>query len=197
MGAARIGSLDLGCARSLPTRLVPQALFAVAAGYFVWDIYVCVSEGWGLAYIAHGVACGFVFLGGLHPFLMHMGCICLLYEASTVFMHLRRFAIDMRWARARPGIVAQLSQAFGAVFFVVRILIGMPASAVWWVKMLAHLEEGTAHSVPVFVAYLACNTLLCGLNLYWFGLVVRQGLKARAAPGKADDALSQVDEKSA
>ena len=169
----------------------------MCVGYFVWDIYVCIAEGWGAAYIVHGVTCGFVFLGGLHPFLGHMGCVCTLFEASTVFMHLRRFAIDLRWTKLRPGIVVELSQAFALVFFVVRIAIGMPASAMWWVTMVGNMQSGVAHSVPVYMAYLASNVVMNGLNAYWFFLIIQQGLKARNAKGKMEDAAAAVDEKQA
>lgn len=94
-------------------------------------------ENWGAAFLLHAVACLFVFVGGLRPFLHHMGTvrplraaqartgrrvitrgarafagcaprsatprgrvlaptqICLLYELSTPFMHLRRILIDV------------------------------------------------------------------------------------------------------
>lgn len=181
-----------------------QVLFSVAVGFFAWDLYVCIAEAWGPLFMLHAVACGFVFMGGLRPFLLHMGCICLLFEASTVFLHLRRIAIDLQWSRTFPSIVSHLSLAFALVFFVVRILVGLSASALWWVGMLSRLSDGTAHSVLIYWIYLACNALLCGLNIYWFWGIIQQARKAGKAkfgsPGAAgtaaaEAALAAIDDK--
>jgi hypothetical protein len=177
-----------------------QVLFSVAVGFFAWDLYVCIAENWGPLYIVHAIACGFVFLGGIHPFLMHMGSVCLLFEASTVFLHLRRMAIDLKWSKYSPSIVSDLSMAFGLVFFVTRIVVGLTASYFWWFGMLSRIGDGTAHSIPIYCTYLACNALLCALNVYWFVGIVGQGL--RAAKAKADgnatseEAAAAADEKS-
>jgi hypothetical protein len=165
-----------------------QALFAAAAGYFLWDVVVCLVEGWGGAFLAHAVSCLFVFGGGLRPFLHWMGCVCLLFEWSSPFMHSMRIMQSLGLDQGTPFTL--VGAAFTATFFVARIAVGLPASALWWGDMLALIHSGRAHSDALAAGFLACNALLCGLNVYWFWLILGHTCKKCRAPkgarGKQD-----------
>jgi hypothetical protein len=170
-----------------------QFTFAVAVGFFLWDIYVCVAYNWGWMFIVHGVLGCFVYLAGLRPFLHHIGMVSLLYETSTIFMHLRRFAIAYDWNRMVPGVIDQLSWAFAFAFFVARILIGLTSSVLWWIQMYDYVLVGRAHSVLVYSLYVASNLVFCGLNINWFRQIVQTACRSRGSK----TALSEANEKEA
>ena len=140
---------------------------------------VCVSEDWGVFFVIHGLTSFLVFLGGLRPFLHHMGTLCLLYELSTPFMHWRRALIE---TTPKATQLIQLSTyVFGATFFVCRIVIGYSTSLWWWFRMLGLWSDGTAHSYTIFAIYLFSNIFLSGLNGFWFSQMVAVALGSRTA----------------
>ena len=73
----------------------------------------------------------------LYPFLPRMGCICLLFEASTPPLCMR--TILKIFGRGKTRLFDQASLWFGVLFFIARILIGVPASALWWNDMLIYI----------------------------------------------------------
>lgn len=153
---------------------VTRHLTALAASFFVWDLVVCALDGESVAYFFHGAACLFVFLAGLRPFQQYMCLVVLLFESSTPFLHLRKFLIQTQ--RGDGLAYTVVSVLFALFFFVSRIAVGLPASYAWWKRMLALLASGDAHNEVVVYLYLACNLLLCGLNLWWMLQIVRLAL---------------------
>jgi len=119
-------------------------------------------------YLAHGIAVLSVYTAALFPVFLHMACICLLFEASTPFLHVRKMMLTFGWAKSRAAIFNTASLAFVGVFFLSRIVVGLWASGVWWVNMLERLQTGNHHSVTIMLLFLAANFLLCGLNVMWF-----------------------------
>ncbi len=177
----------------------------VASGFFLWDLYSCLTSAWGGFFTAHAAVSLFVFAASLRPFLHHIGCVFLMYEASTVFMHLRHFAMELNWSATIPGVYDALSIAFATMFFIARILIGLPISVYWWWHMIAYIMRGEAHSVPVYVGYLFANAVITGLNIIWFSKIVSlvsraigRAMKGTKTAGSllSPDALG-VDEKTA
>lgn len=152
--------------------LVHTWVVGAAVGFFTWDVFMCLTEGWGAAFLMHGVAVLSVYLAGLYGFVPFMACVCVLYEASTPFLHARKVMITLGWAKTHPVVFGHLTTAFGLVFFLARIVVGLATSISWWTDMLTHLEDGTYHSFPVFIMYLVCNVLLSGLNIWWFSQMV-------------------------
>lgn len=70
-----------------------QFYFALSTGYFLWDLIVSLWQGWGIGFVAHAVACLFVYSMSLHPFLHYHGMFFLMYEASTPFLHMRWYLL--------------------------------------------------------------------------------------------------------
>ncbi|KAA0167092.1 hypothetical protein FNF27_06284 [Cafeteria roenbergensis] len=182
-----------------------ESLMHVASGFFLWDLYSCLTSAWGGFFTAHAAVSLFVFAASLRPFLHHIGCVFLMYEASTVFMHLRHFAMELNWSATIPGVYDALSIAFATMFFIARILIGLPISVYWWWHMIAYIMRGEAHSVPVYVGYLFANAVITGLNIMWFSKIVSlvsraigRAMKGTKTAGSllSPDALG-VDEKTA
>ena len=166
--------------------LVLHWLVAPAVGFFTWDVITCTLEGWGLAYFVHGVAVLAVYTAGLYGFLPYMACVCLLYEASTPFLHLRKVMLSFGYAKSHPDAFTAVTLVFALAFFLSRIVVGLSTSAFWWADMLTHLADGTYHSLPVYIMFLACNAVLSGLNIWWFSTMVGVAFKGKEAMEKAD-----------
>ena len=160
-----------------------QLVFTFSCAFFVWDVIVCVRDRWGAGFLAHAVACVFCYAAGMQPFLHHIGCFFLCYEASTPLLHLRWFLRATR--RRHSQCYARASVAFGFVFGLVRIAFGLPISIAWWGRMVPLLrsDAGQArlahHGIsPTIVAlYLVCNIVLNLLNLGWFAKTIQGAMK--------------------
>jgi len=149
-----------------------QFSMAVSCGYFIWDLIVSVRYSFGAGFIAHAIACFFVYANSLPGFLHYHGLFFLLFEASSPFLHVRWYLYLTGRDNSVMYTVAQTT--FGLAFLVVRLLIGWPVSFYWWGDMLGLLSEGVGPWwTPVIIGYLTCNIVLNLLNGYWFFLIVK------------------------
>ena len=149
-------------------------LGAVAAGYFLWDVAVCIynSDIYEAAFLAHAVACFFVYLFSLRPFLTRYAPVFLLFEASTV-------PLNIHWFLDRVGLEKSTLKFVNAVllmivFFIARICFGLYSSYSFFNDVFVR----EWHRVPVLIAvyYGLANILLNGLNIVWFRKMVRMAI---------------------
>ncbi|KAL6715335.1 hypothetical protein ACLMJK_007601 [Lecanora helva] len=182
-----------------------------AAGYFLWDLGICVRNvgvfGWGL--LAHAVAALMVFCLGFRPFVNFYGPTFILYELSSPFLNFHWFFDKLHMTGSRPqwynGILLLSS------FFCCRLLWGTYQSVrvyqdVWAAmhrdrslptyKSQQRVFEPSAESdevmryageyvVPMWLAvvYLGSNIVLNTLNFYWFGKMI-ETIKKRFTEAK-------------
>ncbi|MCJ1466760.1 hypothetical protein MMC07_005380 [Pseudocyphellaria aurata] len=175
-----------------------------AAGYFLWDLLVCLRWvdvfGWGM--LAHAVAALVVFSLGFRPFVNFYGPTFILYELSSPFLNMHWFfdKVHMTGSRAQwyNGILLLAS------FFSCRLVWGTYQSIrvyqdVWaglhhagfptskrledepGADVMRFAKEG---SVPVWLActYLGSNVVLNTLNFYWFGKMIETVKKRFRTP---------------
>jgi len=162
---------------------IAQKAFTVTIGFMVWHVAIelVLMEKVDPAMLAHGVLCALVFLLGLHPFLHHMGTLMLAFEFSTLFLNTRHMLLS---CDITEHPLLSLSEVlFTLAFIVVRIVIGLPVSFVWWGDMIHLLSSGTYHSLGACLIFLAANTVLNGLNLYWAYLIVGKMVR-KFGPGR-------------
>jgi hypothetical protein len=148
--------------------------------YFAWDCAICLLDGFGAAFIFHGVACLLVFTVALTPFMHYMAYVALLFEASTPLLHARRMLI---MAGATEGRLYSATQAaFAAVFFAVRIAFGWVSCAVWFARMAREIAPGgVAHpQAPLMLLY----AVLCGGLSLLNGVWMREMLVVAFGGGK-------------
>lgn len=174
---------------------VCQALCAVSTGFFVWDVYVtatCYRQpgkvDWAM--LTHGVLSFGCFLFGQYPFIHGTSAWVMGFELSTPFLNAFRSMYEVGMHETHAWLYARAKKGFFFSFFLARIVVGIPASALWWRDMLALLATGTAegrplHSAAIVYFYLAANGALNLLNVVWFRKIVAQALasgkKAKAA----------------
>lgn len=60
-------------------------LMAVALGYFIWDLVICMQHVklFGPGFLVHAICCINIYLWIFKPFLMYFGVRVLLWEASV------------------------------------------------------------------------------------------------------------------
>ncbi|KAL8734378.1 MAG: hypothetical protein Q9166_001576 [cf. Caloplaca sp. 2 TL-2023] len=77
---------------------------AFAAGYFLWDLQICIRYlgvfGWGL--LLHAVAALIVFSLGFRPFVNYYGPTFILYELSSPFLNFHWFFDKLQMTGSRP-----------------------------------------------------------------------------------------------
>lgn len=152
--------------------------------------------GDGPEFIAHHVVCIFVALGALHGTFLHLYGIFFfgISELSTALVS------ALACYDEKLGV-----PNLGDHFPLCKLLIGGSFSAAFvairacaWPYLAYHvvidcrtvLTEGTAHSVPVVYAFLACLLGLTALQFFWLAEIVRR------APGEIRVALQASAESS-
>ena len=79
-----------------PTKYV----FAVSMGYFLWDLFICFKEKWGIDWKIHAIFCVAMYgLSMCYHALYRWGTLVLFYELSTVFLHSYAFLywFEYKW----------------------------------------------------------------------------------------------------
>jgi len=159
-----------------------ELIFSLSTGYFLWDTLTCIFGGWGIGFIAHGIACTFVYASALYPFLHYWGLFFLLYELSTPFLHARWMALQFGMHKSSPRLFAVIQYTFVIAFVLVRLVAGSYSSYFWWCEMLSLLNGSYRaggigpiipnHSSLVVYTYLLANIILNGLNWFWFSQII-------------------------
>ena len=127
-----------------------------------------VADGFGPAFVFHGLACLATFLLALVPSMHSMTFMALSFEASTIPLHVRRMMI---MAGAGQGCAfTAVEVAFAGVFFLCRILLAWPQTHAWAVRAAAELAHpdpvGGLHPAVMVTFMFLCAGLTL-LNAYW------------------------------
>lgn len=156
----------------------------VACGFFVWDSWVSIVDGFGPAYVFHGLACSAVFFAALGPSMHSMCFMALGFEASTIPLHARRLMIMA--GRTDGPAFAAVQMAFAGVFFICRVALAWPPSYAWALRAMEELRAPSSSTPkPVVVMFM----ILCGglslLNAYWMAEIVGVALRSRSSKAAA------------
>lgn len=167
-----------------------RAAMAAAAGYFLFDLAVCLarfSEN-GPAFLLHAGACCACYWYTIATGRLHRaGAGFLMWELSTPFLYARWAARKMH---AGPRVARATDAAFVAAFFGCRVVFGPLASAAFYRDSQADLAARApgAPGLPagVVYAFYAAMATLNVLNLTWFARMVGILLRGSGArPAKA------------
>jgi hypothetical protein len=167
---------DETLARDTLSGYTPYAGFvcAMALGYFVWDSIMCLRyvSMFGIGFLMHGLAAGFVFLQGMRPYVMYYAPTFLMFEASTPFLNIHWFSSHLPEGTIPDWIQLINGLCLLVVFFGARIVWGLYQA---WLFANDVFRPGRLGIVPwwVPVLILASNMLLNSLNVYWFSKMIR------------------------
>lgn len=153
---------------------------ALAMGYFLWDLYICVRHYslYGFEFLAHALSSLYVFTLGLKPYCQAWIGKFLLFEASTPFVNNNWFIAQLSKSSSRTVVPDWFNVANGLLllgtFFSVRILWGFVAVSILLCQMWKE-----RHELPVVQSaiLLSLNLILNTLNLFWFRKMLRLAKK--------------------
>ncbi|KAI1180550.1 TLC domain-containing protein [Nemania sp. FL0916] len=169
---------------------------ALAAGYFLWDLFVTAANVnlFGLGMLAHAISALLVYSFGFRPFVNYYSSVFILWELSSPFL-------NVHWFCDKLGLTGSRIQLYNglvliATFFSCRLVWGtyqsfMVACDVWIglrqgqpsvltadvagiprpVRYADSMRFATAStSLPWWLAavYVGSNLTLNSLNFYWF-----------------------------
>ncbi|PON20053.1 hypothetical protein TGAM01_v211077 [Trichoderma gamsii] len=182
---------------------------ALAAGYFVWDLYVTSTnlDVFGLGTLAHAIAALLVYTLGFRPLVNYYGCVFILWELSTPFLNIHWFFDKVNMTGSKAQLYNGILLLF--TFFSARLIYGTFQSFYvfndMWAAVNAHptktfseslvMQYATSEStVPTWLAvsYLASNITLNTLNFYWFIMMIRAVLK-RFKPNEEHTSATEVE----
>ncbi|EJT41597.1 TDA4-like protein [Saccharomyces kudriavzevii IFO 1802] len=162
---------------------------SLSAGYFIWDLTMCMRHFklYGIEFTGHAVGSVYVMLLSLRPFCQPWIGRFLIYEASTPFVNINWFIMQCN-AKSKNCIPLWFNVVNGlllmTVFFVVRICWGTIASALLFKQMWNVRDELPKVSA---VAMMSLNIFMNWLNVLWFKKMLKIAKKlAKPAPAKLD-----------
>ncbi|GAB4814172.1 hypothetical protein N2152v2_001218 [Parachlorella kessleri] len=153
-----------------------QACVIVAAGYFLYDVFICLMrfDENGLAFLIHALGCCTVFTyAALHGILLYYGVAFLMWELSTPFVYVRWVLLKLGLANSRLFFMNNLVGFL--VFISCRNIYGPLTSWDFYKASSADLASprpGSFQPLTYYFFWVMC-ILLNGLNYYWAGEMIK------------------------
>ena len=159
----------------------------ISAGYFLYDFLIAVYD-FDLPYIAHGLFSAVIYAHAVYPFCAQIGVIYLIYEVSTIFVHIRWFLINTGRAKSLFFDVSQYG--FIVCFLLIRMGFGVFYSFLYFQPMLWQLFLAipvVPHSRIAVALFALSNLTLNGLNIMWTKMIIDTVRRAAKASKKGKD----------
>ncbi|KAL3230837.1 hypothetical protein RNJ44_01286 [Nakaseomyces bracarensis] len=165
---------------------------ALTCGYFIWDLGLCVRHYsiYGFEFLLHAVGAFAVMFCILTPFCQPWVGKYLLFEASTPFVNMNWYTIQLNHkhkSASGPVIPMWLNAINGllllTVFFSVRIVWG------WGCNLLLLRQVWRARSqMPIVVGgiVISLNITMSLLNVVWFSKMLKIAKKMLHQDKKQD-----------
>jgi len=161
-----------------------QYIFTISLGYFLWDLFICIKENWGIDWKIHAIFCVAMYgIAVCTHSLYRWGIFALFYEFSTIFLHFYIFLFYYGLETMANGVKI----IFGLSFFFCRIIVGSFVTKECIEAYLGFkpIEFGCIGD-GIFAFVIIVNLLFHVLNLYWFWLIVSAAIwgKTKKNPSK-------------
>ncbi|TCD63548.1 hypothetical protein EIP91_005294 [Steccherinum ochraceum] len=159
-------------------------LDAVAVGYFFWEFVDAVWNYTDFGFVLHGLICTILYTMTFRPFLGYYSPRFLLWELSTPFL-------NIHWLLDKLDLTGSIYQYVNGilllgVFFGVRLVYGIWMSSEFFVTLFnVRNEINTFYLVALAIG----NTVLNGLNIFWFYKMIatlRKRFEVDVAPKLTD-----------
>ncbi|KAK5628181.1 hypothetical protein RRF57_003896 [Xylaria bambusicola] len=194
----------------------PAMIQALAAGYFLWDLFVTAANVniFGLGMLAHAVSAVLVYSFGFRPFVNFYSTNFILWELSSPFL-------NIHWFFDKLGMTGSRAQLYNGLiligmFFSCRLVWGTYQSFLVYRDLYAGISQGpdflaakeagtvgfparyaesmqfvtTSTGVPLWLAtiYVGSNLTLNSLNFYWFFKMIEAVRKRFDPKAKEEEA---------
>lgn len=148
----------------------------IAIGYYIFDLLMCLvhyKESGGLFCLVHAFCCLGVYMNSIvlddgdKPFLHYLGVQCLMFNTSTIFLHLHWFIKYTNIGDERfRYMLTMINDFFGVITFVYyRMINGAWISYVMFSLFYNHYDKV---NIGQILFYSMSNILLTLLNYVWF-----------------------------
>jgi TLC domain len=191
---------------------------AMAAGYFIWDIMICVVNFkiLGPLDLLHGIVAASVAILGFRPFALYYGLNILLFELSTPF-------VNVHWGCDKVDLTGSPTQWYNGIvlivtFFSCRVVWGSYLTINFFIDIWRAVRAGREQLVmsygmvepggdvamqtspPHWMMGLFCtgNFILTSLNFFWFSKMieaVRKRFRPEAEKTKEKQKLEKVKDR--
>lgn len=149
---------------------------SVSIGYFLWDLYVCLKyyRLFGIGFLFHAVAALSVIGITLRPVCQAWVGRFLSFEASTPFVNINWYIIQVSRGSTKPVVPTWLNVLNGllliSVFFFVRLVWGFIAISILTYEMYQIWDQ-----IPLYISaiILGINISLDFLNIHWFSKMIK------------------------
>lgn len=147
----------------------------IAAGYFLYDLYICVTrfEENKLEFLIHAVGCLVAYSypvvsGNMQAF----GAYFLMWELSTPFLYLRWYCIKQGKGRSRMMTLA--NTLFALSFLGCRLIFGPMMTIKFWKASILEKTRADGMHPNVIFMYRCSSLVLNGLNYFWGSMILRK-----------------------
>lgn len=147
-------------------------LGTLASGYFTFDVTHAAYDYSGLAFLLHAVLCDAAFTIGLFsPFMHYYAAVFLMWEASTVFLNVGWFLLNVYDYPSSSLPMKVVNAVFALTFFLCRIVYGNYKS----MQLLSDIASlvSVYGWTPALTLYTLIDLGMTALNLYWFAKILR------------------------
>jgi len=168
----------------------------ISAGYFCYDLYICVFRWEGPAYLLHGATCSTLYsYCALSGFIHYFAALFLLWELSTPFVYIRWFLYNLNMAGSRLYVGNGLAMLLS--FFWARNVMGAFMLVNFFRTTEKELQSpksgGSVMGPPMIWTYrVACVALTC-LNAMWFVKMFKGALKVFTSKAPAKETAERVE----
>eukprot|EP01084_Bolivina_argentea_P171427 296994_1 len=155
-------------------------IFSISYGYFVWDVYISFTVEHPIDFKIHALFCTLVYsFATFTPYLHRPAVIVLLFEISTIFLHLSSIATSLK----KQGCAVISKLLFAITFFIFRIIIGSFVTYELWAIFVFESVDVDHKDVPAWFynTILLINLLFHCLNIYWFCYIVKTAVSSIAS----------------
>mmetsp|Transcript_10053 Transcript_10053/g.36719 ORF Transcript_10053/g.36719 Transcript_10053/m.36719 type:complete len:583 (-) Transcript_10053:336-2084(-) len=163
-----------------------QRMVTVSAGFFLWDVGLCAMhyKTFGAGLLMHAFVCFLMYaLATLFHVFHYYGCMFLLWESSTLFLH-------VKWALEQYDLKGSMvyicnGLAFMFVFFMVRIVLGNIVFYELYRELLPMLfAPGTALLFRMVIVCIVIGSVCLNLlNLFWLSKMLKFASKSLSDAG--------------
>mmetsp|Transcript_15681 Transcript_15681/g.38654 ORF Transcript_15681/g.38654 Transcript_15681/m.38654 type:complete len:249 (-) Transcript_15681:150-896(-) len=147
------------------------------AGFFIYDLYICVKTKSSFAWYLHGAFSLTVYVVAfLFGWAQGFASRFVTYEWSSIF-YLTYRQVDRK---KYPSLYQGARLLFAVVFIIVRFFYGLPLSYAFQISVWNNYEKDRCIRVEIQTLLVVTNTLFAFLNMYWGFLIIA------SAVGKKD-----------